>query len=253
MTQQPTSRFQLTSVAVSSFRDSLRYRGIGRTLTLFLSRTFDFLRDMTPARRRLRYGDLQFDFDHGVDTTWSNISRTTRFREIFSGEEYQPIEPDQLHEMIGSLGIQLESFTFIDLGSGKGRALLLASDYPFRSIIGVEILPELHVIAERNFAAYSSPSQRCTELHSWCGDARDFVFPNEPLLIYLFNPFFEPVLTRVLDNLEQSLRSHPRPLILLYANPLSEHLVSCRTFLYKVGGTHQYSVYRSNVDGCSDA
>jgi hypothetical protein len=151
--------------------------------------------------------------------------------------------------MIGSLGIQFESFTFIDLGSGKGRALLLASDYPFRSIVGVEILPELHVIAERNFATYSSPSQKCAQLRSWCGDARDFVFPDQPLLIYLFNPFFEPVLTRVLDNLEGSLRSNPRPLILLYANPLSEQLVACRSFLYKVTGTIQYSVYRSNIDG----
>lgn len=249
MTQRPSSQFQLTRVAFNWFRDSLRYRGLPRTLALFLSRSFDFLRDMTPARRRLRYGDLQFDFDHGVDTTWSNITRRTRFREIFSGEEYQPIDPDQFHDMIGTLGIELEEFTFIDLGSGKGRALLLASNYPFRSIIGVEILPELHAIAQRNFTTYSSPSQKCTRLHSWCGDARDFVFPDEPLLIYLFNPFFEPVLARVLDNLECSLRSHPRPMVLLYANPLSEHVLSCRTFLSKAAGTHQYSIFYFNTAG----
>lgn len=247
MNQQQHTSFRLTPTAIAWFRDSLRYRGPIRTLGLFISRTFEFLRDMTPARRRLRYGDLQFDFDHGVDTTWSNITTATRFREIFSGEEYQPIDPDQFHEMIGSLSIRHEEFTFIDLGSGKGRALLLASDYAFRRIIGVEILPELHAIAQENFALYSSPAQMCRHLQSWCGDARDFVFPDEPLLIYLFNPFFEPVLAQVLDNLERSLLTCPRPLILLYANPLSEHMVSRCCSLNKGLGTHQYSVYHSNV------
>lgn len=246
MTQQSSS-FQLSRIAFTWFRDSLQYRGIVRTLGLFAERTFEFLRDMTPERRRLRYGDLQFDFDHGVDTTWSNITPRTRFREIFSGEEYQPIDPNQFHDMIGSLGLAYEEFTFIDLGSGKGRALLLASNYPFRRIIGVEILPELHATAERNFARYSTSEQKCRNLQSWCGDARHFVFPEGPLLIYLFNPFFEPVLAQVLDNLEHSLSSRPRPVMVLYANPLSEHVVNGRRFLRKVVGTHQYSVYQSNI------
>lgn len=245
MSQQPPPSFQLTRVALTWFQDSVRYRGAVRTFGTLLSRSFEFLRDMTPARRRLRYGDLQFDFDHGVDTTWSNITPVTRFREIFSGEEYQPIEPEQFHQMIGGLNLNYNDYTFIDLGSGKGRALLLASDYDFRRIIGVEILPELHAIAQRNFAAYSDPTQRCRNLQSWCGDAREFVFPDEPLLIYLFNPFFEPVLAQVLENLERSLAVQPRPVVLLYANPLFEHLVSSREFLSKVSGTHQYSVYRS--------
>jgi len=248
MTQQ-TSRFRLTRVALTWVRDSLRYRGFLATIGIFSSRIFDYLRDLTPSRRQLRYGDLQFDFDHGVDTTWSNISRRTRLREIFSGEEYQPIDPDQFHEMISALAIRHEEFTFIDLGSGKGRALLLASEYPFRRIIGVEIIPELHQLAQENFARYASNTQKCRNLQSWCGDARDFVFPADPQLIYLFNPFFEPVLADVLDNLESSLTAHPRELVLIYANPLSEHIVSSRAFLRKTGGTHQYSIYRSNITG----
>lgn len=240
-------RFRLGQAAAGWFRDSFRYRGVWRTAGIFSTRVFEFVRDLSPSRRRLRYGDLQFDFDHAVDTTWSNVGLGTRIRELFSGEAYQPIESDQFHDMVDSLGIDFRNFTFIDLGSGKGRALLLASDYPFRRIIGVEILPELHSIAERNIQKYRSGEQQCNQITSWCGDARDFEFPVEPTLLYLFNPFFEPVLQAVLNNIEISLRANPREFVLLYVNPISEHLVQKTSFLHKVDGTHQYAVYGADL------
>ncbi len=235
--------FPLGLIALTWFRDSVRYRGVLPTLAQFAQRSWEFVRDLTPERRRSRFGDLQFDFDHGVNTTWSNVGLRTRVREIFAGEPYQPIEAGQFHEMMGALGIEFDEFTFIDMGSGKGRALLLASEYPFRRIVGVEILPELHAIAEENFRRYESDSQKCSQLESWCGDARAFDFPNEPTLLYLFNPFFEPILIDVLARLEKSLEEHPRRFVLLYANPVSEHIAESAGFLTKVGGTHQYSVY----------
>jgi SAM-dependent methyltransferase len=237
------SGFSTARVAIGWFRDSFRYRGFWGTMRQFAVRVFEFVRDLTPARRRLRYGDLQYDFDHGVNTTWSNIKVSTRFREIFSGEEYQPVDPEQFHRIIGSLGIPFENFTFIDLGSGKGRALLLASEYPFRRIIGVEILPELHVVAEENLRKFSSERQKCKRLEVWCGDARDYEFPLEPTLLYIFNPFFEPVLEQVLANLQRSLQEGPRELILVYANPVSHAIVDKATALRKVAGSFDHAVY----------
>lgn len=242
-TSDASKEFDLTRTAAGWFRDSVRHRGVVRTFARLGMSTWAFLRDLSPARRRMRFGDLQFDFDHGVNTTWSNVGLKTRVREVFAGEPYQPIEADQFHEMIDALGIDYSAFTFIDMGSGKGRALLLASEYPFRRIVGVEILPELHAIAQENFRRYKNGTQKCFRLESWCGDARAFDFPDEPTLLYLFNPFFEPVLRDVLAKLEKSLRERPRRFVLLYANPLSEHLVEDAAFLRKVGGTHQYSIF----------
>ena len=68
----------------------------------------------------------------------------------------------------------------IDLGSGKGRVLLMASNYPFHRIVGVELLPELHRIAMKNVKAYKSSLPRCFALECVVGDALDFVFPVEP-------------------------------------------------------------------------
>lgn len=235
--------FSTTRVAVAWFRDSFRYRGFWGTFRQIAVRAFEFVRDLTPSRRRLRYGDLQYDFDHGVNTTWSNLKISTRFREIFSGEEYQPVDPEQFHRIAGGLDIHFEDFTFIDLGSGKGRALLLASEYPFRRIIGVEILPELHAVAEENLRKFSSERQKCKRLEVWCGDARDFAFPLEPTLIYIFNPFFEPVLEQVLANLLKSLQESPRPLILVYANPVSQGIVDRAGFLRKVAEQFDHALY----------
>lgn len=238
-------QFSLAATARTWFRDSVAYRGWLPTVCVLGTRIFEFARDLTPSRRRLRFGDLQYDFDNRVDTTWSNVRLRTRLRELFSGEQYQPIEPEQFRGMIDALGIDCSAFTFIDLGSGKGRALLLASEYPFRRIIGVEILPELHQIAQENIAKFSSAREKSGLIDLWRGDARDFAFPPEPTLLYLFNPFFEPVLEKVLLNLEASVQQHPREVLLLYVNPVSEQILRNNLFLTRMGGTRQYSLYAS--------
>jgi SAM-dependent methyltransferase len=151
--------------------------------------------------------------------------------------------------MIGAFSQQdafdFHDLTFIDLGSGKGRTLLMASDYPFRRIVGVELLPTLNQAAQENLNKYHSESQKCFAIESICADATEFPFPAEPTLLFLFNPFPESGLRRVIANLEQSLRERPRKIYLLYHNPLLEHVLGESTALEKIGGTHQYSMYVS--------
>ena len=157
-------------------------------------RPVEFLRDLTPQRRCSRYGDIDYDFDHHVDTTWATVSLRTRLRELLSAAQYQASEPELFHEILSALPAPPNGFTFIDLGSGKGRTLLMASDYPFQRIIGVELLDELNHIAKQNIATYHSEKQQCFNIETYCGDARAFQFPQEPLVLYLFNPFPDYVL-----------------------------------------------------------
>jgi hypothetical protein len=123
----------------------------------------------------------------------------------------------------------------------------MAADYPFRRIIGVELLPELHRVAVGNIGKYQGAAQKCSAVEAICGDAREFVFPAGPILLYLFNPLPEAGLAQVMANLERSLREQPRPVFVLYHNPLLEHVVAERPALKKVAGTHQYSVYESAI------
>jgi len=206
----------------------------------------EFLRDSTPARLRQRYGDAEYDWDYRVNTTSAAVGWRDRLLGAFHSL-YQPTEPAVFHEMLGTLARDFDlnygDFTFLDLGSGKGRTLLMASDYPFRRIVGVELLPALERIAQENLRCYQSESQKCFALESVCADATAFPFPDVPLVVYLFNPFPESVMRRVVANLEQSQRANPRPTYVLYHNPLLEHVLVETCSLRKVRGTHQYSAF----------
>jgi SAM-dependent methyltransferase len=202
------------------------------------------LRDFTPVRRRSRYSDIDYDFDHGVDTTWATVPLRTRIRELLCCGQYQPTEPELFHQILHSLPVKPNGFTFIDLGSGKGRTLLMAADYPFRRIVGVELIAELHDVAQRNIARYHGDEQKCFELESRAGDARDFMFPAEPTVLYLFNPFPDYVLRTVLGNLHDSLSSSPRPAFVIYHNLVHEQVVANFTCLHAVYRTPQYAIYR---------
>jgi SAM-dependent methyltransferase len=218
----------------------------GRTATLkiFFAELWGFLRDSTPEQRRRRYGDVEYDWDHRVDTTSATIGWHDRLLGVFHSP-YQPTEPALFHEMLAALRTDFSGFTFIDLGSGKGRTLLMASEYSFARIVGVELLPELNRIAQENLRKYKSESQKCFCLESLCADARDFVFPAEPTVLYLFNPLPVTGLTEVIVNLDLSLETIPRKVLVLYHNPLHDQSLSASARLRKAGGTHQYSIYES--------
>lgn len=226
------------------WRETRARRGRFAALGLLAALAWQFLLDSLPARRRQRYGDMDYDWDHRVDTTGATVGWHDRLLGLLNSP-YQPTEPALFHEMLASLQVDFRDFVFIDIGSGKGRTLLMASDYPFRRVIGVELLPELHRVAEENIRKYKSDSQQCFAIESLCGDACAFDFPPEPTVLYLFNPLPEAGLVQLLGNLETSLREHPRPVFVLYHNPRLGHLLAASRGLKRIGGTPQYSSFRS--------
>jgi len=228
------------------WKDGLKREGFAPTLKRFLAEVWEFLRDSSPQRRRSCWGDADYDWDYRVDTTSATVGWRARLLGVFHSG-YQPTEPALFHEMFRALAIQHPDFTFVDLGSGKGRALLMASDYPFRRILGVELLSQLDRVACENIRRYHSDTQRCFALVSICGDARDFVFPAEPTVLYLFNALPEPALAAVMANLERSLQQQPRAVYLLYHHALLERVLLRTTTWKRIGGTHQYAIY-SNVE-----
>jgi SAM-dependent methyltransferase len=205
---------------------------------------FDFLRDSLPERKRRRYGDADYDWQFRVDTTSATVSWRTRLLGLLHSP-YQPVEPELFHEIINSLEVDFRQFTFLDIGSGKGRALLLAAEYPFRRVMGIELLPDLNSVAQENIRRFSSENRASGELEALCSNATDFIFPADPLVIFLFNPLPEGGLKKLIGNLEASLREDSRPAYVIYANPEFEEIFRTHAMLPKIGGTDQYSVFRS--------
>jgi predicted RNA methylase len=187
-----------------------------------IHREFDRLR---PASRRWRRRAIEqgraFDRRYGVETggivPLGGLGITSEHRRY--GVDYVGVDPEELEAALALVPARPKDLTFVDLGSGKGRAVLLASAHPFQRVIGVEFAPELHAIAESNLdrAGALPRAARKVELH--CMDAAAYELPKEPLLLFLYNPFGEAVMRVVAHRLRESLRRAPRPAYVLYVNP----------------------------------
>jgi len=246
------AKISLLRTAVNFWSDAASRTGrVSATRALFTA-LWEFLRDSTPSRLRQRYGDADYDWDHRVNTTSGAVGGRDRLLGAFHSA-YQPTDPAAFREMLEALAAQshlnFRDFTFLDLGSGKGRTLLMASNYPFRRILGVELLPALDRIAQQNLRQYKNDSQQCFSMESSCADATAFDLPGEPLVVYLFNPFGESGLRRLVSNIEQSLRANPRPMFVLYHNPLLEHVLAESAALHKIRGTRQCAIFRGQWPG----
>jgi SAM-dependent methyltransferase len=249
---EPNPEPSVVSAIRHWWKDRLSRDGFVSTAKRFVSTLWEFARESTPSRRRQRYGDVEYDWDFRVDTTSATVGWRDRLLGQFHSP-YQPTEPSLFREMLDWLiatnpKIDFREFTFVDIGSGKGRALLMAADYPFRRVLGIELLPELHRVAKENVGRYKSDSRQCFTIDCLLGDACDFRFPPEPTVLYLFNPLPESGLAKMISNLEGSLREHPRPVFVLYHNPLLESVLTRSTALEKIAGTQQYSIFRNGTE-----
>lgn len=110
--------------------------------------------------------------------------------------------------------------TFLDLGCGKGRALIVASEFPFRRILGVELSPNLAAAAKANAAIVADRFPDRTAIEITKGDASVFPLPPGPLAIFLYHPFHLPLMKRLTANLEQALHDEARPVDVIYCNPI---------------------------------
>jgi len=234
---------QLSRALLGWWREHSQQQGHVFAVRLLVRELWDFLRDSSPERRRQRFGDMEYDWDHRVNTTAGTVGWRDRLLGVFLSA-YQPTDPAAFCQMMNSLPIDVGQYTFVDLGSGKGRTLLMASEWPFRRIMGVEMVPELHRASEQNIRDYHSPTQRCHAIESICTDASAFPLPPDPLVVYLFNPFSEKNLDQVLANLASSLQEAPRAVYVLYHNPILEGRLHRVPWLELIHRGEQFSLFR---------
>ncbi len=164
-----------------------------------------------------------FDRAHGTDT--GGLIPADRLRTPHPSSAhitaYYPMSPSRFQ---GAIDLWLrsppthpiEQHTFVDLGCGKGRALLLASELPFRQALGVELHPRLVAIARRNLCRWQAAHRDRCPTGVLQADAADLRLPPGPCLLYLFHPFAEPVTRRLINHLRSQ---QPASLDIIYFNP----------------------------------
>lgn len=163
--------------------------------------------------------DRAFDRRFGTDTAGSVPSSDLGIVDAHVREQailYLPSPPDVTRWMLRNVEITPAQCTFVDLGCGKGRVLLVASEWPFKRIIGVEISQTLAAMARDNARRVRDAEPKRTPIEIECTDAAAFVFPEGDLLVHLYHPFEAELLARVLAQLEASWRARPRRIVVAY-------------------------------------
>ena len=131
---------------------------------------------------------------------------------------YTPTNYQRFAEVMERITVRPDRDVFLDLGSGKGRVVILAAKYPFKKVIGVEIAPELNAIADENVRRVRH-RLRCQEIELHIADAKSYVIPPEVTVVYLWNPFREALLAAVFANLRTSIQQTPREVTVAYLSP----------------------------------
>ena len=168
-------------------------------------------------RLLVRREDRRFDTGKSPPTA---VADAARRRACAHGEPYVPTPSALFRLALREIREPLGEFVFVDLGSGKGRVLLLAAEKPFKAVIGVEYAEDLHAAAEANIRLAGLERRASSVL----GDAADFPIPGEPCVFYLYNPFGREILRQVIGAMEASYAKAPRPLYVIYFNPKHREL-----------------------------
>ncbi len=143
----------------------------------------------------------------------------------------------------------IDAYTFVDLGAGMGRAMLLASAYPFRAVVGVELHPALARIGRRNLALWRAAGRALAPMRMVCRDAAEFPLPAGPCVAFLFNPFGAPVLRRLLRVWSRGLARRAGELDILYVNNEQERVLEREPGFARL---FRGQVRRSHADAVAD-
>lgn len=132
-----------------------------------------------------------------------------------SAHVYKPTPKLVFDWAMSALPEDVRKWSFVDFGAGRGRALLLASHYPFESITGAEIARELHDDCEMNIAQYPRSLMKCRNVECQRMNATGLPIPDQPTVFYFFNPFDDTVLEQIIDRIVKSHVRQKRDLVLI--------------------------------------
>jgi SAM-dependent methyltransferase len=194
---------------IRRLRHSIDSSGFGRTLADIVAQRFAYS----------AADDDSFDREFGTSTSGSMEPDHLGIADPALREKailYLPSPARVTRWMLRNAGVNHSQFSFLDLGCGKGRVLLVASEFDFIRVVGVDISAELCEIARRNATIFQPPTRRCRDIQVQNVDATKLDFPAGDLLIHLYHPFSPELTFRILERLGASLSERPRRVVIAY-------------------------------------
>lgn len=215
----------------------IRLHGIRRTIATAVEYADDTYRDWV---------DAGFDRKYGTDTSgiiddMNELGVHTRNREHACG--YQGIQIPIFRRIMADLGVDPRGLVFVDFGSGKGRAVMLAAARQFAAVHGVEFSPVLHMAALRNAELFQRQYSGASPIMLHCLDAADFNIPAGDLVCFFYNPFDGNVMAKVLDNLAAAYARAPRRIVIAYRNPVCADVFDAHPSFKLASTNPTYRIY----------
>ena len=226
-----------------------------RLLNPASGRWIGFLRRLFPSREARH----PFDRAHRVDTgglIYADGLATGHEHDIHSSG-YYATAPSLFRGAIKLWSAALEAspyrladYSFVDIGCGKGRVVLLASEYVFREVIGVELNPQLAAVARRNLRWWMRRKRACRHVRIAHGDALSFPLPDGPVVLFFFNSFEEEMARMWLDRLVEIAAARSAPIDLIFMHPEHHKLLTATPAIQVLADAE---IALSPADAASDA
>lgn len=122
-----------------------------------------------------------------------------------------------LTNLLSNLNIQ-KNDNILDIGCAKGSALHSMTKFPFKQIDGIEISDILSKIAIQNFKILKESRVNISHI-----DAVDFLNYAEYDFLYLYNPFPEQIMQKLLTQIKSQIIGG-NEIKLIYNNPVCHNL-----------------------------
>lgn len=172
--------------------------------------------------------DRRYNVSTGGVVSWHKL-RTGSSSDGYS-TNYSPTPPSVVRVILSRFS-DVHDFSFVDIGCGKGRVLIIATEFPFKAAIGIEKIPELYKAACENARIVRQSHPERPEIQLVLGEATNFVWPPGNLVIYLFHPFWKPVMASMVKKIEGALKAEKRQLWVVYVNPALRAFLDSSPFL----------------------
>lgn len=161
----------------------------------------------------LSLGDRAFDWRYGLDTSrWVTLDQVDVVGENrAAGNRYEPMRVGVIRTFLRRILPVLDgNIDLVDFGCGKGRILFVASEFPIHRATGIEFAVEIAALGRRNIEIFNERSGSTLPMEIITADATCYAIQPTQNLFLFYNPFQVELYGQVLQNIEASLRTHPR-------------------------------------------
>lgn len=215
---------------------SIQEKGLTRTFQSFISVVEDFY----------------FEMKYGIKTS-KMVKRENLDISDISKEHSEPYRPTRIRHFKRLMNILRlpGGCVFVDMGSGMGRVLLMASEYNFKRIVGVEISSRLCIIARNNVVIFEKKLRRTSNIEVVNADVLQYNIRNDENVFYFYRPFDNFIMEKIIEQILKSLKNNPRKVWLIinnfiqYNDMIEQKNIFHRSIKFTYGGT-EFAVYETD-------